>query len=203
MVPIHDTDVAEERWKKTEWRQFEFWDEVETRFRRQKKLWIVATVLIFILLSSIPVIQTRSPYWAAQAAAQKLARVISQLKREAAVGHVTFRLRFKDLGQLQYEIEKLNHCTEIRGILVRKGALVSEGKNKTLLLMSQSQGEQLDLHGLTETFCFDPLKGSDFSTQGIEKVGFAILPVKDLAEKKTDRLSVLIVQGASAEISFD
>ena len=34
MVPIYESDVAEERWSKSEWNHYELWEKVEQRVRR-------------------------------------------------------------------------------------------------------------------------------------------------------------------------
>ena len=50
MVPIHDTDVAEERWSQAEWENYELWEKVELKLKRKKQLWILATFLVFLAL---------------------------------------------------------------------------------------------------------------------------------------------------------
>lgn len=50
MVPIYDSDVAEERWSKAEWRNYELWEKLEQRQIRKKRLWIMATILVFLMI---------------------------------------------------------------------------------------------------------------------------------------------------------
>src|SRR5262245_34313847 len=102
MVPIHDTDVASERWSKAEWEHYELWEKIEQRYRRRRRLWILGTVAVFVALSSIPVIMDRWPHWASVTASRKLASEINALKRDASIEHQAFRLRFEGKGALSY-----------------------------------------------------------------------------------------------------
>ena len=59
--------------------------------------------------------------------------------------------------------------------------------------------------GLGSSFCYDYLAGSEAVLGGKRLAGFAIAPVKDLALEpvRKDRVSVLLLAGPSAEISFE
>ncbi len=198
MVPIHDTDLAEERWKEKEWHQYELWEDVEQRLRKIKRIWIFATLVLFILLSSIPIIIDRSPKWGAYSSIRELSQQINTMKREAAAQHSTFRLKFINFETLTYQIEKVLDCSKKSGVVVFLGSL-SNGNHRYLLL-NEEQGLKLGIPGLTTGFCYDPQLGSE---SGDTFVGFGVIPVKDLAKTRTDRISILILNGPSAEISFD
>jgi hypothetical protein len=80
MVPIHDTDLAQERWSQTEWEHYELWEKLEAKFRRRKAVWIGAAVLLFFVLSSVPILIEHWPKWIALGANRKLSEEINRLK---------------------------------------------------------------------------------------------------------------------------
>jgi hypothetical protein len=66
-----------------------------------------------------------------------------------------------------------------------------------------TRGTELGVSGLVGEFCYDYLAGSGAVLKGQDIIAFGIIPAKDLTEKHLDRLSVLLLSGPSAEISFD
>lgn len=203
MVPIHDTDLADERWKQGEWKHYEFWEEVETRFKRKKKLWIVIVLVLFFILSAYPVVQERIPKWRALRAARELARTMSLLRRQAIVEKAIFRLRFPDPTQPRYIIEKLRSCQDVSGPVVQKGLLIDEIFLSQLAIMNHEMGQQFGFNKLIEQYCFDPLRGNSTFPLELEEAGFAFIPVKDLAKGRSDRIAVLLLQGYRSEITFN
>jgi hypothetical protein len=205
MVPIYESDVAEERWSKTEWNHYELWEKVEQRIRRYNRLWIASTALVFLLLSSVPIVIEQFPHWTALAATRRLGQEIERLKRDAATAHVPFRLIFlKDgIDGVAYQVEKVEKCNSPVGTVVRTGSLVSPKHIGQYQLLNHSQGEALSLPGLLERYCYDPLEGSEPAARGNDIAGFAVAPVKDLAEHRVDRIAVLLLEGPSSELSFE
>jgi hypothetical protein len=207
MVPIHDTDIAQERWAQTEWQHYELWEKVEVQLRRRKAIWIAATVLLFLCLSSVPILMDRWPKWTALGANRKLGQQIGLMKAVAGLpseaDHQAFRMRFSPDHRLSYTIEKLSSCSDPSGTVVRTGELLRASRMDQFVLLSPQQGKELGIPGLVESFCYDSLKGSE-QTAGEESIsGFGVISVKDLAEKRTDRVSLLIFKGPSAELSFE
>ena len=201
MAPIHDTDIASDRWAKAEWEHYELWEKVELKLRRRRWLWIATTVLIFISLSSVPIVLDRSPRWAALGATRKLAEVIDNLKRDSALRHEAFRIRFAGRGRLEYRVEAVANCGSTQpGRPVREGALTSGG---ALALLSATDGAELGIPGLLETFCYDALGGSELDARGEPLAGFGIVSTADLAEKRIDRVAVLLLRGPNAELAFE
>jgi hypothetical protein len=205
MVPIYESDVAEERWSKTEWNHYELWEKVEQRIRRYNRLWIAATALVFLLLSSVPIVMDQYPHWTALAATRRLGQEIDNIKRDAAMVHVPFRLRFvKSEGDgVAYLVEKVDKCGATMGTVVRSGSLVSANLVTKYEILTHQEGESVSIPGLLEEFCYDPLLGSDPFVRGENIAGFAIAPVKDLSTRRTDRIAVLLLTGPSAELSFE
>jgi hypothetical protein len=202
MVPIHDTDVAEERWTKASWDSYELWEKVEVLEKRKRKLWIVATFFFFILLSSVPVAVDQWPKWVTQHLAGRLAREVNQLKREASVARSTFRIRFYDEGKLNFVVEKLNQCSDPKGQVVRSGDLAVAPFMRGYTWISSSQALAMEIPGLVSQFCFDPLRGSEMTDTDKKVAGFGMISVNDLTEKRLDRMALLLLSGPSAEISF-
>jgi hypothetical protein len=220
MVPIYDSDLAEDRWSKAEWSHYELWEKVDQRIRKHKRLWIAATVLVFILLSSIPVIIEQRPKWRSLSAARKLGQEINWMKSEAAIHHSAYRIRFEGTGSLRYEVETADHCGN-RGNRaamangmgsvtgdpaafksVRSGSLLASG-DESFVLLSREQGQRLNIPQLLESYCYDPLQGGQAEGSADDIAAFAIIPVNDLSVGRMDRLSVLLLSGASAELSFE
>ena len=203
MVPIHDTDIAESRWTKAEWENYELWEKVETRVRRRKRLWISGTVVLFLAISSVPIIRDRFPKWKSLNYTRRLAQEINRVKREANTDHVAYQIRFEGDGSLGYQIEKLTSCDSSQATFVRSGVLSNSNNATHFAVISAKRGNDLGVPGLAERFCYDPLKGSDAANLGGGLLGFGIGPVKDLTEGRIDRISVLLLSGPVAEVSFD
>lgn len=209
MAPIYDSDVAEKRWSQAEWTQFEFWEKVEHRLRRNKRFWVISTGLAFFAISSIPVVIDQRPRWVSVATARNLAQEINQLKRSASLEHLAFRIRFTGVGSLDYVVERSESCQSSGGSQVRLGSLLTKtssfltGSAGSFVLLSSEMGEKAGIPGLVTEFCYDPLQGSAPFLSGKSQVGFGIAPADDLASERLDRLSVLLISGSSAELLFD
>lgn len=203
MVPIHDTDVASERWSKAEWENYELWEKVELRLKRQKRIWIFATLVLFLVLSSVPIVMDRWPKWATRLAARNLAQELNRLKREAIKERAAYRIRFIEEGKLNYAVERLADCSAVQGELKRTDSLVSPSVSVLYASIFPLQAKELGIPGVVNEFCYDYLTGSGAIAKGESVVGFGIIPAKDLTEKRLDRLTVLLLSGPSAEMSFD
>lgn len=198
MVPIHDTDIAEERWSQGEWQHYELWEKVEVRLRRRKWIWILSAAMVFVLLSAVPILMERWPKWVGLAAVRRLAQEVNRIKRDAGVEHAAFRIRFDGDGSLRYSVEKAFGCQDPGVSVVRTGSLVAESRLSDYRLMRGGSG-------LVDSFCYDYLAGSEAVLRGESVVGFGVMPAKDLTapEGRVDRASVILLSGPSAEISFE
>lgn len=207
MVPIHDSDVAEERWSRAEWENYELWEKVGVRLKRQKQLWILATVIVFMILSSVPVIMEYWPKWMCRSTSRHLAQLMNRLKHQAIVAQSAHRIRFDADGSLNYLVEVLPNCKAPQGFPIRRGILdftpPFETNNEAYLLLSSEQGEAFNIPGLKREYCYDPLQGSGPASAGEVASGFGVIPAKDLEDKRTDRLSILLVTGQEGDLSFD
>jgi hypothetical protein len=200
MAPIYDTDVAEERYRKSRWNHYELWEKVEVRLRRRRRLWIGATIGLFLALSAVPIVADRWPKWVGLVAARRLGQEINLLKREASLAHVALRIRFEGAGSTRFVIEKAPSCSSSSAEFLRSGSLeLSAGH----VLLDRAQGGSLGVEGLVEAFCYDFLAGSDAVLRGEEVIGFGIVPASDLTAGRSDRLSVLTLTGPSAEVAFE
>jgi hypothetical protein len=202
MAPIHETDAAAERWSKAEWAHYELWEKLELRHKRRRLLWIFGTIALFLVLSSVPILIDRTPKWTAMSISRRLAQLINGMKTQVGIRHQPFRIRFAADGSLNYEITRVSSCTAPDGEVVRSGSLGPEGGDPFVLL-SPAEARAFDLPGIVNSFCYDPYTGAIPAEDGKPLVGFAVLPAKDLAVRRSDRLSVLLIQGPSAELSFD
>ncbi len=204
MAPIHESDIAENRWSQAEWKHYELWEKVEQRLNRRKWLWISGTILLFLALSAVPVIRDRSPKWTSQAAARRLAREVSMMKRDAAIQHAAFRLRFGDpTKDLSFVVEKGTSCSGSDWVAVRSGKLTHGRASSSYALVQPELGAELGVPGLASAFCYDSLSGSEALLRGVPVVGFAVAPAQDLMDKRSDRMSVVLLSGPSAEPNFE
>lgn len=203
MAPIYESDVAEKRWAEGEWNNYELWEKVEVRLRRIKRLWIAGAVIVFLLISSIPIVQEQRPKWMALSASRALGEEINFVKREASLQHVAHRIRFASDGSLRFVIEKVQSCSSGVATEVRMGELVPEPQLSRLTLLNAEAGAKAGVPGVLTAFCYDPISGNEQAAHGDVVSGFGIIPTQDLAHNRFDRLSVLLLNGPSAEISFD
>jgi hypothetical protein len=202
MAPIHETDIAAERWSKAEWSHYELWEKLELKLRRRKLIWISATLLVFLALSSVPIIIDRAPKWTAMSVARHLAQVINGMKSEASLKHQPYRISFAADGNLDYRIERVKGCAAPDGPeLIHTGSLDPGGSSGPFALLSPEQAKSFQIPGIVTSFCYDPYAGA--AVDGVALVGFGILSAKDLTDRRSDRLSVLLIQGPSADLSFD
>ena len=203
MVPIHDTDVAAERWSQSEWENYELWEKVELRFKRKRRIWILSTLIVFLALSAVPIVMDRWPKWTTRSLSRQLAQEINRIKKDAIIDQSAYRIRFLTEGNLGFVVEKLENCKSTKIEPVRSGIFEKKMGSESYTWVSLHMGEELGVPGLVGDFCYDAYLGSSSVLTGDSVVGFGIIPVKDLAEKKIDRLSVLLLSGSSGEISFD
>lgn len=203
MAPIYDTDIAQSRWDKANWENYELWEKVASRHRRHRRMWIVATALVFVLLSSVPIVLDRWDKWSTLAATRRLAEEINRIKRDAGLDHAAYRLRFAPDGKLEYQVEKSRSCSDTTSTVVRSGSLFRGDKLSRYALVTPGLGAAVGIPGLIQDFCYDYLSGGDTVLKGDVVAGFGIIPVKDLAENRQDRLSILLLNGPSAVPMFD
>jgi hypothetical protein len=212
MVPIHESDVAENRWKDDEWRQFELWERIELRLRRKRTSIILAVLFIFVSILAAPVIADRLPKWFALNAMRVLAVRANQMKVDAAALGVPLRLRIENSAEgPQYVIERVDGCGSnhgfSNGIVEAKPARVWGGgplfenpeRAADFVIFEPKVATALGLERVTTDVCYDPL-GTD-AANGIQALG--IMTAKDLAEKRLDRVAFLNFSGLFAEIGFD
>jgi hypothetical protein len=201
MVPVHDTDIAEERWSKEDWTHYELWEEVEVRLRRRKVFFVLGAIALFLLFSAVPIVMERYPKWHSLSLARRLSQTIGQLKKQAAIEHQAFRLTFRDEQSLEYTVEKAASCLDLAPLPTGTARL--DSKDGGYVVLTPSQGKDLGIPGLIRSFCYDSLSGYEATLNGENLEGFAIIPVKDLTDHRLDRVSYVLLRGPSAEVSFD
>jgi hypothetical protein len=204
MAPIHRTDVDESRFEQDEWRNYELWEKLAHRERKKKKLWIFATGAVFLLLSSVPVVMERMPKWQSLAASRRLAVLLNSVKREAALEHAPYRLRFVNAGvDLAYVIERVESCPPppgSEGVIIHTGEIARV--RGVLALIAPEEGPHFGLDGLLQEFCYDSIEGTARMLDEKPLGGFAIAPVNDLANGSLDRASIVLIDGKEGELSF-
>lgn len=201
MAPIHDTDIAEERWQQEQWRTFELWEKIAQRLRKKKRLWVALAVALFLAISSIPTLWDRMDYWAARRHAVEIGLLINELKVMAATEHRSFELVFPSPGALRYQVLRREQCALPQFELVRDGVLGGDMEPQFALL-TRVQAESLGIPGVIERLCVSPLSGAKFERGEQGLAGFAVAPVADLTAGRSDRVAVALVRGENAETTF-
>ncbi len=207
MAPIHDTDLAKDRWSKQEWRNFELWEKVENRLLKKKRLFIVFTAIIVILISSIPVLMDRNLKWNGLSILRQLGEEISMLKKDAAIQKKSYLLTFFSKPKLSAKIQTLDRCSDRNELHTeRTFNLVADGQDLKHVFLDPRRADQLDLPGMVNEVCIDYLSGIYFDQKisgQIQTLAVGLVPVKDLTENRLDRVSILIIRGKNGEISFN
>jgi len=129
MAPIYDTDVEQERFEKEEWKNFELWEKIEQRLRKKRRLIIFLSIILFFILSSIPIFMDRKPYWKAVSLSLSFTKEILSLKKQAILEHKAMRLRFLNDPQQPpgaYVIERMVHCRSEKAEVIKTGVLQLE-----------------------------------------------------------------------------
>jgi hypothetical protein len=212
MVPFHDSDVAENRWKEGEWRQFELWERIEYRFRRKRVWTVIAALVLFLAILSIPIIRDRAPKWVAKNAMRKLAIRANQMKVDSAALGVPLRLRLESTSQgLEYVIEKVDACPN--GTSPGAPAAAQEWtrgsvfpKLRTSLsyvILSADKAAELGLERVVSALCYEPVVEPVATDTPEIAYAIGVLSAKDLAEGRLDRTAFLNFSGLSTEIDFD
>lgn len=210
MVPIHDTDVAEERWSQAEWEGYELWEKIEARHKRKRRLWIFSTVMMILALSAIPMVYQKWEKWATRSLAQQLAVKLNQMKALAGIQHLPFRVRLlQGRESLDYVVEKLKACSDVKGEVIETGSLQLTRVQNRYTWLTPEKGKLLGVPGLSSEVCYDPLLGIQASSLNDQKiidkklVGFGILPVKDLANHEMNNLSIILLTPPQGEVTFE
>ena len=180
-----------------EWRNFELYEKVRVRENRKRLLLVSATLLTFLGLCAVPVVDERLPKWRSLRAAQSLAVQLEHLKTLSIQEKKPIRLHLQANGQFQFEL--VNECLSETPLRI-----VSEGtwpdSEGTLKILSAEEAKVLSLKLATDQICFDPVFGLD----GVKtRKVVVIAPVKDLSEQRLDRASYIILDGESAKITIN
>lgn len=203
MVPIHDTDIAEERWTQAEWEHYELWEKIENRLVFKKRLWIIATSIVFLLISSIPILKNRTPKWRGESLVRRIAQEIGTLQKRALSEKAAFTLRFAGTTPFEFDVFKSADCSSKNLTKEYTGTVLKSQSPSDLILLTSEQAKQLEIPNVITEICFSHLTGNEWDRQGSKTVGFAVMPKDDILEKKIDRVSVLVLSGPNAEAHFD
>jgi len=202
MAPIYETDVEKERWTQTEWQNIELWEQVQKRERRKKLIWIGATAVLCVLIAAIPIVKDRLVKWQGLAAMRRLSSEIQKMKMQVALDHSPMVLVLLKESGLRFRIEKVKDCLRSKTeTILTEGSLMEMPQAEAFSFIFPESAQSLGVRGLMDRLCYDPLAGFQSSEKNL--VGMAVIPVKDLSEKRLDRISTILFEDHSAEISFD
>lgn len=189
MAPVFDTDVDQDQL------EIEFWEKVKTRVAYRKRLWIILTGVLFVILSTVPVWMDRAPKWRGQDVLRKVAESLQTELTASAVDKGIRRFRWEPEGVLS--VARVSRCDDANVLVESRIAFELEG----LQVLDQQTAEGLGIPGVMDEFCYDPVRGPNY--QRDRPWAFGVIPVKDVAEARLDRISLLFLQGDTVQIEFD
>jgi hypothetical protein len=203
MCPIHDTDSPEERWSKAEWEHYELWEKLEARLRIRRRWIVFACVVLFLGLSSIPIVVDSGPQWRALRAMRELGEHLSRIKRQAVTRELALRVSVDPSEPLLLRVERAASCRSAKFEPDEAFRLLTHDKRRAELgWLDPVRGQEVGIPGLLTRFCYDPLLGSSVTPGPDSVAAFVVLPVKELTEEPKHH-AVLLLRGPSAEISFE
>lgn len=213
MVPIHDTDVAEKRWSDAEWRQFELWEKTELQLKKRRRRWVALTLVVFLILASVPTVMERWPKWAGLHAVRKISDEINRLKRDAILDSKAYRLVLSSEPGLGFEVDRADSCAadESAWTRVRTGAFMTSGLGRVvsrqLRVLDAEAGRSLGVDRLVTRVCLDAARAG--LEPGVHKdisnrsQGIAVMREVDRLDSRMDRVSVVLLTGSSLEVDFE
>ena len=69
-------------------------------------------------------------------------------------------------------------------------------------MLTEAVGLSLELPYLSQQFCYDPERGQVLKGASVPLTALGLIPVKDLAEKRLDRVTLLEVRGSQAALTI-
>lgn len=185
--PIDQTTIEQQ------WRTFELYEKIRIRQRRKRLLVIVSTVVLFLGLCSVPVIEDRLPKWKSLEVAQELSIEIEKMKTLSIQEKKPVQLILGANGELRVEV--VDSCKDPH--IIRSIQKHWDDFDHELKVLSPEEGKVFQIGIAVNQLCFDPVFGLD-GNKG--KKVIVILPVKDLS---LDRASYVVVESESAKISIN
>lgn len=198
-----------------DWGDYELWEKIEIRMRKRKRWIVAAAVLLFLILSAVPVVMDRQPRWQAYRVARGLTQILSGVKTRAAADAVAYRVTVAP--DLSLVVEKATaesvRCTQTGAGLWSAVDMSADGQMAQWLAQAQGFGIALlpmdiaqaqGLDRATNQFCYEPIAvDAAPATGGARADGIGLLPRADLETERFDRLVVLGWHDASAQFSLD
>jgi hypothetical protein len=205
MAPLHDSDIPENRWKDSEWKYFVLWEKLEHQIQKRKR-WIVGfTVLLGLGILSIPTIQSRYSKWLGLSIMRRFAVEVHRAEMESSRQRTSILVQLmKDSGAIWILSEAVGSCydfTERREI--SRVQLSTPAQGRRFDVLTEGLAMNLSLQNLSQQFCYDPEKGQVMKSSNAPFTALGLIPVKDLSEKRLDRVTILRVTGPQASLSFE
>lgn len=193
-VPVDDDA---DRWRDEEWRDFELWEKIDQRNRRRRRMWILSAVLVFVLINAVPVVRDSWNRWKAGRIARAVASEIQGLRRRAVLGRTPMKLRFTG-NALEFITEKVPYCGDrVEGTEIARASIP---KGEGYSLVAPSSGAGMNVPGLVNEYCYDPLLGTVLSSDGLS--AFAVAADSDLEAEKLDRFAFVLFSDEEISIGF-
>lgn len=196
------------------WGEYELWEKIEFRERRRKRWIIAGAVVVFLVLSAVPVFMDRQPRWRTYRVARGMIQIFSALKTRAAAEGVAYRVSVTpDLVlRLERAPDAALHCSDAEShrwvpvdttndVAQREWVESARADGIALLPVETARAQGMDR--TTNRFCYDP----SILPQGPEPIvqgdGMGLLPQEDLEAGRLDRAVVVTWHDAAAEFSLD
>jgi hypothetical protein len=180
-----------------EWRNFELYEKIRIRERRQRFWTIGFAIMLFFGLCSIPVIRERMPKWQSLQAANEVSLELEHMKTRAIQEKRAAVMSFTEAGG--FRVEFVTDCSSKSSPALEKEGHWQNLDGSLKVLSTQELAQHFISLGTYEV-CFDPV----FGLSGVKtRLVLVIAPVKDLAEGNLERASYVELEGESAKISVN
>jgi len=204
MVPDFETPIDVENLPAATWEEVEFWEDIEKKQKKKKLIIITSVLIVGMALMAVSSVLQNNKRWQAKIYARRLSQAIIEMKKQSTLQKVPLEIVFNDLEHLSYKILERKSCKET--VVEKKTearSLGSEENVGSFVLLSIEQGERYQLSGVTNRFCYDPVRGNNLLSQENGQLAFVIVHRDDLVGESLKNVSYVLLKGRSAEISFN
>jgi hypothetical protein len=170
--------------------------------RRRRRRVILAAGLLSLCLFGYPVAEEYSTKWRALNAARRLAMYLSDLKSHAILKKMPISARFHPTGLI--EVDEVSSCGPVARRTKLWEARLSDLEPGVDFAPEAWVRSQTDTReAFLSQFCYDPFFGSSIHASGLAHGAIFLVHHDDYTRNRGERLVQVLVEGPSAELSFE
>jgi hypothetical protein len=115
LLRLIESDVAENRWKESEWNSYELWEVVELRERRRKAWMVSLSIALGLFVLAFPIYAEKTPKREGLRYARLLADRLLDIRKDASRAQKKFFIKIQQTedGKIQgdvYEADTSQSC---------------------------------------------------------------------------------------------